>query len=54
MLLYEETLESVQKREQATLLRRQEAVFRPHGSGRPTKKNRRAIHRFTNTGENQE
>lgn len=53
-LLYEETSESIQKREQSTLLRRQEAIFRPSGSGRPTKRNRRAIHRFTNTGGGQE
>jgi len=45
-LLYEETQESLQKREQAAQLHRQEAIARPSGSGRPTKKDRRAIHRF--------
>jgi ribosome-associated heat shock protein Hsp15 len=45
-LLYEETVESIEKREQAKL-HRQEAGLRPSGSGRPTKKERRIIHRFT-------
>lgn len=48
-LLYEETEDSRQRREQATAQRRQEAGLRPPGTGRPTKKQRRAIHRFTNS-----
>lgn len=46
-LLYEETPESVQRREQAAELRHQELASRPRGTGRPTKKDRRVIHRFT-------
>ena len=45
-LLYEETSESIQHREQTTDLRRQAAALRPRGVGRPTKKERRTIHRF--------
>ncbi len=46
VLLYEETPESIQHREQAVELRRQAAALRPRGTGRPTKKERRTIHRF--------
>jgi ribosome-associated heat shock protein Hsp15 len=46
-LLYEETPESIQRREQSAELRRQAAALRPPGAGRPTKKERRAIHNFT-------
>jgi len=45
-LLYEETLESIEQRQKASELHRQEAGLRSSGSGRPTKKNRRQIHRF--------
>lgn len=45
-LLYEETAESVTKRQQLTELHRHESGHRPQGSGRPTKKNRRLIHQF--------
>jgi len=45
-LLYEETPESVTKRQQQTELHRQESAYRPHGTGRPTKKDRRLIHQF--------
>ena len=47
VLLYEETPESIEKREQARLLYRQNAALRPRGRGRPTKKERRLIHSFT-------
>lgn len=50
-LLYEETAESIQRREQAMLLHRQEAGLRSPGTGRPTKKQRRAIHRFTSSND---
>jgi len=50
-LLYEETVESIQRREQAIALHRQEAGLRSPGTGRPTKKQRRAIHRFTNSSD---
>ncbi len=46
-LLYEETLESIEKRANEAQLRRQEAALRPRGTGRPTKKERRHIQRFT-------
>jgi ribosome-associated heat shock protein Hsp15 len=47
VLLYEETAESLQRREQSAELRRHAAALRPTGAGRPTKKERRAIHNFT-------
>lgn len=46
-LLYEETPESIQRNEQAADLRRKAAALRPRGAGRPTKKERRRIHQFT-------
>jgi len=46
-LLYKETQESIERREQAADLRRQAAALRPQGTGRPTKKERRLIHSFT-------
>ena len=51
VLLYEETPESIQHREQVAELRKQSAALRPHGAGRPTKKQRRTIHRFTRNSE---
>jgi ribosome-associated heat shock protein Hsp15 len=47
VLLYEETVDSIQRREQEADLRRQAAALRPRGVGRPTKKERRQIHSFT-------
>ncbi len=47
VLLYEETAESIEKREQAGVLRHQDAALRSRGMGRPTKKERRLIHSFT-------
>jgi len=46
-LLYTETADSLQKRAQAAEQRRLEQTPYPNGSGRPTKKNRREIQRFT-------
>jgi len=46
VLLYEETPESIEKREQAAQLRRQEFATRPRGVGRPTKKERRSMHQL--------
>ncbi|WP_444996872.1 ribosome-associated heat shock protein Hsp15 [Aliikangiella sp. IMCC44359] len=43
--LYEETSESIAKREEITLLRKMSA---PTTTGKPDKKQRRAIHRFKN------
>jgi len=48
--LYEETAESIRRREKEKELRRLAAVQRPHGEGRPSKKARRQIHRFTRSG----
>jgi ribosome-associated heat shock protein Hsp15 len=46
-LLYQETDESIVKREKEKELRKLAAVQMPHGEGRPTKRSRRLIHRFT-------
>ena len=46
-LLYEETIESQQRREKEKQLRQLSAAQRPRGDGRPTKRARRLIHRFT-------
>jgi len=46
VLLYEETPESIQQREKTAELRKQATASRPYGTGRPTKKERRTIHRF--------
>lgn len=45
--LYQETEESLQKREKEKELRKLSAAQRPHGEGRPSKRERRLIHRFT-------
>ena len=44
--LYEETIESRQRREKEKQLRQLSATQRPRGEGRPTKRARRQIHRF--------
>ena len=46
-LLYLETNESVVKREKEKELRQLSDAQRPHGEGRPSKRARRQIHRFT-------
>ncbi|MCK5718093.1 MAG: RNA-binding protein [Thiomargarita sp.] len=46
VLLYEETPESIQQREKNSELYHQASELRPRGAGRPTKKERRTIHRF--------
>ncbi len=45
--LYQETADSMQKREKEKELRKLATAQRPHGEGRPTKRSRRQIHRFT-------
>ena len=47
--LYEETMESKQRREKEKQLRQLSAEQRPRGQGRPTKRARRQIHRFTDS-----
>lgn len=46
-LLYEETDESRRRREEQAEQRRLAADARPHSGGRPTKKDRRLINRFS-------
>ena len=46
-LLYAETEESIETREKERDLRKLASVQIPHGEGRPTKRSRRLIHRFT-------
>jgi len=53
VLLYEETAESIEHREQEASLHSQAAALRPRGVGRPTKKQRRQIHSFTEKNENE-
>lgn len=48
--LYEETQESVRRREKERELRQFSLAQRPRGEGRPTKRQRRQIHRFTRSG----
>lgn len=45
-LMYQETAESVQKREQQTLARKLNALTMPHPDRRPDKKERRDLIRF--------
>jgi ribosome-associated heat shock protein Hsp15 len=45
-LLYEETPASIEKREQAALQRQAQRATNPFSAGRPTKQDRRKIHRF--------
>ena len=47
VLLYEETQESIERREREAELRQQAAALRERGTGRPTKKERRTIQQFT-------
>lgn len=50
--LYEETADSKQKRETQAAQRKTLAAMNPHTAGRPTKQERRLIHRFKqNHGE---
>ena len=46
-LLYEETAESVRKREELAARRQQEAQTRTYRDGRPTKRDRRRLERIT-------
>lgn len=45
-LLYEETSESVARRQEAAITRQADHAKRERGAGRPTKKQLREIHRF--------
>jgi ribosome-associated heat shock protein Hsp15 len=49
--LYEETVESAQRREQTLTQRRIERAAGPRPAARPTKRDRRLIHRFKQTTE---
>lgn len=49
--LYEETAESVEQRNREKTLRQLAGIQRPRGEGRPTKRQRRQIHRFTRSSE---
>ncbi len=49
--LYHETEESIRQREQDAARRRTAASVRPRGQGRPAKRERRHIIRFTRAGE---
>lgn len=46
-LLYEETAESIAKREQASFSREADFAARDRGAGRPTKRQQRDIRKFT-------
>lgn len=48
--LYKETYESQVNREKEKQMRQLNAMQRPRGEGRPTKRARRQIHRFTKAG----
>jgi len=45
--LYEESVESIEQRQKEKTLRTLSTAQRPRGEGRPTKRQRRQIHRFT-------
>lgn len=45
--LYEETADSIEQRQKEKTLRKLSQVQRARGDGRPTKRQRRQIHRFT-------
>jgi ribosome-associated heat shock protein Hsp15 len=48
--LYAETPESIAQRQKERELRQYSSALRPRGKGRPTKRQRRQIHRFTDPG----
>ena len=50
-LLYQETAESVEKREQNAEARKLNALYNPHPDGRPDKKQRRQLIRMKDSGE---
>lgn len=51
-LLYSETQQSIQERAQRTAERKQINTSLPTSEGRPTKKQRRQIHKFKETSQN--
>ncbi|MGM0906594.1 MAG: ribosome-associated heat shock protein Hsp15 [Pseudomonadota bacterium] len=50
-LLYQETAESAEKREQNAEARKLNALYNPHPEGRPDKKQRRQLIRMKDSGE---
>lgn len=50
-LLYQETEESIEKREQNAEARKLNALYNPHPEGRPDKKQRRQLIRMKDSGE---
>lgn len=50
-LLYEETTDSIAERERMQLLKQAQPALRERGAGRPTKRERRQIISFTQTGK---
>jgi len=50
-LLYQETEESIEKREQNAEARKLNALYNPHPDGRPDKKQRRQLIRMKDSGE---
>lgn len=52
-LLYEETQESIDKREQLALERKAAGLSATQHEGRPNKKQRRQIHRFVNINQDE-
>ncbi|MGM0430226.1 MAG: ribosome-associated heat shock protein Hsp15 [Pseudomonadota bacterium] len=50
-LLYQETAESVERREQNAEARKLNALYNPHPEGRPDKKQRRQLIRMKDSGE---
>jgi len=50
-LLYQETPESIEKREQDAEARKLNALYNPHPDGRPDKKQRRQLIRMKDSGE---
>ena len=53
-LLYEETRESIDKREEAALKRKADAMSRPHTEHRPDKKQRRDLKKFREQGRSED
>lgn len=49
--LYEETAQSIEKREKVALARKMNALSMPHPDRRPDKKERRDLLRFKNSGD---
>jgi ribosome-associated heat shock protein Hsp15 len=50
-LMYEETAQSIEKREKIALARKMNALTMPHPDRRPDKKERRDLMKFKNSGD---